>query len=242
LILRLLRYTIISEKIKEDKMEISTQTKNSMIKTGTSLVGVTCRDGVVMASDRQTTGGTIVVSKNTQKTVPINDYLVYSGCGLAAAIRRTAKIVAAELRLKELRSRSRPTVKQAANLLAEIIYHNIRQPSMVPDEMGALIGGFNEDGSTELYTIDPAGNISKVTDYDASMGSGMPFSLGLLERQYKPGMSIKEGVDLAVESIKSSTQRDTGSGYGIDVFTITKDGVKKVVDQEIIATYKDQKQ
>ena len=44
---------------------------------------------------------------------------------------------------------------------------------------------------------------------------------------------------MAKEAIKSSTQRDTGSGYGIDVFTITKEGIKKVVDQEIVSEYKD---
>ena len=215
--------------------------KNSMMKTGTTLVGIVCKDGIVMGSDRQTTGGNIVLIKDSQKTVPIGNYLVYSGCGLAAAIRRTAKIVSAELRLKELRSKSRPTTRQAANLLAEIIYHNIRQPSMIPDEMGALIAGFNEDGTFELYNIDPAGHANKVSTYDASIGSGMPYVLGFLEREYKKDISIKEGVELVVESIKSSTQRDTGSGYGIDVFTITKDGIKRAVGQEIISEYKDEK-
>lgn len=109
---------------------------------------------------------------------------------------------------------------------------------MVPDELGVLVGGFNEDGSTELYTIDPAGSIHKVNDYDANFGSGMPYVLGLLERQYKKGISVKEGVELAKEAIKSSTQRDVGSGYGIDVFTITKDGIKKVVEQEIEVEFK----
>ena len=69
----------------------------------------------------------------------------------------------------------------------------------------------------------------------------MPYVLGLLERQYKPGLSVKEGIELAKESIKSSTQRDIGSGYGMDIFTITKEGIKKVVDQEIVSEYKDKK-
>lgn len=215
--------------------------KNSMMKSGTTLIGIVCKEGIVMASDRQTTGGNIVMHKDTQKTVPINDYLLYSGCGLAAAIRRTSKIIGAELRLKELHSKSKPTVRQSANLLAQIIYYNIRQPSMIPDEMGALIGGFNEDGSTELYTIDPAGNIQIVSDFDASIGSGMQYVLGLLERQYKKNISVDDGVKLAVEALKSSTQRDTGSGYGIDVFTITKNGITKVIDQEIVPEYRDKK-
>ena len=110
---------------------------------------------------------------------------------------------------------------------------------MIPNIVGTLIGGFNEDGSVELYTIEPAGSLIRVEDYDANFGSGMPYVLGLLERQYKKDITVKEGVELAKEAIKSSTQRDIGSGYGIDVFTITKDGIKKVVEQEILPEYKD---
>ena len=50
---------------------------------------------------------------------------------------------------------------------------------------------------------------------------------------------MEEGVNLAMECIKSSTQRDVGSGFGIDVFSITKDGIKKVVSQEIQPNFKE---
>ena len=105
--------------------------------------------------------------------------------------------------------------------------------------VGSLIAGFNEDGSTELYSIDPSGGISEVKDYDANFGSGMPYVLGLLERQYKEDITVEEAIELAKEALKSSTQRDVGSGFGIDIFTIKKEGIKKVVSQQITAEYKD---
>ncbi len=219
---------------------MDSELKNSILKTGTTILGIVCKDGVIMAADRQVTAGSIVMLKTKEKVVQINDYLVFSACGLAAASDRIKKILPAELKIKELRSKSRPTIRQSANLLASIIYSTIRQPSMVPDEMGALIAGFNEDGTVELYSIDPAGSIKLVSDYDANFGSGMPFVLGLLERQYKKDLTLKEAVELAKEAIKSSTQRDVNSGFGIDIFTITKEGIKKVVEQEIVPEYKDQ--
>jgi len=213
--------------------------KNSMLKTGTTILGIVCKDGIVMASDRQISAGNLVVGKNFQKTVMVNDYLLMSFTGSVADAQRVAKILPAELKLKHLRSKSRPTVKEAASLLSSILYSAIRQPSMVPHIVGNLIGGFNQDGTVELYTVEPAGSIIKVEDYDANFGSGMPYVLGFLERQYKKGVSVKEGIELAKESLKSSTQRDMGSGYGIDVFTITKEGIKKVVSQEINPEFKD---
>jgi len=215
--------------------------KKSILKTGTTILGIVCKDGIVMASDRQSTAGTIVMNKSSEKTVQINNYLVVSGTGMVSDIKRVEKILPAELKLKELRSKSRPSIKQAANLLANILYSGIRQPSILPMQAGFLLGGVNEDGKVELYTIEPAGSVVKVEDYDANFGSGMPYVLGLLERQYREGMTVKEGIELAQEAIKSSTQRDTGSGYGIDVFTITKSGITKVVDQQILPEYRNKK-
>jgi len=48
--------------------------KNSILKTGTTILGIVCKDGVVMASDRQTTAGHLVMHKDSKKTYPLNDY------------------------------------------------------------------------------------------------------------------------------------------------------------------------
>jgi proteasome beta subunit len=207
--------------------------KNNILKTGTSILGIVCKDGIVMAADRQVTAGNLVVSKNFKKVNQVNEYLVMSWTGGVSDAQMLTRVIAAELRLKELKSKQRPSVKEAANLISMMSYRNIRQFAAIPSIVGTLIAGFNEDGSTELYTIEPAGSVIKVEDYDANFGSGMPFILGLLERQYKKDQTIKEGVNLAVESLKSSTQRDIGSGYGLDIFTITKEGIKQVVEQSI---------
>ncbi|OIO81763.1 hypothetical protein AUJ84_00380 [Candidatus Pacearchaeota archaeon CG1_02_32_132] len=209
----------------------------SILKSNTSLVGIVCKDGVVLGADRRSTAGNIVMNKASEKIHKVNEYLAASYTGSVSDIQLTGKVLAAELRLKSLKTRSRPTVKEAASLLAMMIYRNIRTPSMVPSIVGTLIAGFDEDGTASLYTIEPAGSATKVTDFDANFSSGMPYILGLLERQWKKDMTIQQGVELAKEAIKASTQRDTGSGNGIDVFTITKDGIKHVVSQEITATY-----
>ena len=212
--------------------------KKNILKTGTSILGIVCKDGIVMAADRQVTAGSGVINKRERKVSKVNDYLVISGCGIAGDLQRVPRILVAELRLKELRTKKRPTAKEAATLLTNMNYSGIRQPIMIPQQAGFLLAGLNDDGSTELYSIEPAGSIIKVEDYDANFGSGMPYIVGLLERQYRKDMSIKEGVELALESLKSSTQRDIGSGYGIDVFTISKEGINKVIEKEIVSELK----
>jgi proteasome beta subunit len=215
--------------------------KNNILKSGTTIIGIVCKDGIVMASDRRATAGNLIAMKNAKKAVQINDYLVVAGTGNMSDIEMQKKIVAAQLKLKELKSKKRPSVRESANLIGMMTYQNIRQPAMIPSIVGTIVGGINDDGTAELYTIEPSGTAVQVEDYDANFGSGMPFVLGLLERQYKKDLSVKEGVELAIEALKSSTQRDAGSGNGIDVFTLTKKGIKHEVSQEIAPEYKNSK-
>jgi proteasome beta subunit len=210
----------------------------NVMKSGTSIVGIVCKDGVVVAGDRRSTAGGIVMSKNSKKVVKVNDYVTVAGTGVASDIELSQRVFSAELKLKELKTKSRPTVKEAATLMGMMAYRNIRTPSMIMSVVGMLVAGFNEDGSTELYTVEPAGGVYKVDDFDANFSSGMPYILGLLERQYRKDITVKEAVELAKECRKSSTQRDTASGNGIDVFSITKSGITHTVSEDILPEYK----
>jgi len=181
-----------------------------------------------MAGDnRATIGGSLIMSKDEKKVYPLNDYLVFSGCGSATEIQKVSKILTAELKLKFLKSKSRPSVRQSASLLSNV---QVLQSAFI-------LAGFDEDGSTSLYEI-TGGFLKKIEDYTASVGSGMPYSLGFLERAWKPTLTVKEGIELAIESIKASSARDVGSGNGIDVYTLTKDGIKKVISQKVEEIYK----
>ena len=64
-------------------------------------------------------------------------------------------------------------------------------------------------------------------------GSGSVFALGVLESTYKENMSVSDGVDLVFKSINAALQRDTYSGNGINIFTVTKDGVKKELSKSV---------
>lgn len=218
-------------------MNMNQEISKNILQSNTSLVGIVCKDGVVLGADRRITAGNLVIGKNYNKIMKVNDYIAVSYTGGVADAQLTNKILAAELRLQELKTRSKSTVKAAAHLLAMLTYRNIRYPSMIPSIVGTLIAGLDEKGKASLFTVEPAGGVYEVEDYDANFSSGMPYILGLLERQYKKDITVKEAIELAKECLKSSTQRDVGSGNGIDVFSITKSGIKHEASEEIVPQY-----
>ena len=221
---------------------MNSEISKNVLKSGTSIVGIVCKDGIVLGADRRSTAGgdgmSIVMGKNKVKIRKVTEHILASYTGSVSDLELSNKILVAELRLKELRTNSKSTVKEAANLLATFTYRNIRTPTAIPSIVGTLIAGVDEDGATSLYTIEPAGAASEVEDFDANFSSGMPYILGLLERQYKKDLSVKEGAELAKECIKSSIERDPGSGNGIDVFTITKSGVQHVFSEQLTPQFK----
>ena len=151
--------------------------------------------------------------------------------GLVSDAQLLVKLIKAEIRLKDLGTLRQSSVKEAANLLANIQYRNIRMPSMVAGIVGFLLAGVDNEGN-QLYEIGVDGSIA-ITDMFMSDGSGSPFALGVLESQYKKGISLEEGKQLAVTAINAALQRDIATGNGLQVWAITKDKVTKLMDVTI---------
>jgi len=140
------------------------------------------------------------------------------------------KLIRAELKLKQVRTDREATLKEAANLLAGMIYGNIRKLSLIPGITQFLLAGIDADG-LHLYDLFVDGSVMKTTDY-VSSGSGSIVVYGILEAMYKKDISIKDGNDLALKCLNAAMQRDSASGNGVVIYNITKGGIKKIMDKD----------
>ncbi|MBS3109766.1 proteasome subunit beta [Candidatus Woesearchaeota archaeon] len=203
----------------------------NIFQKGTTTVGIVCKDGIVLAADRRATAGNLIVNKRTEKVQLINDNMAITMAGTVSDAQLLTKLIRAETTLKKIRSGREPNVKETANLLANMVYGNIRKFSIIPGIAHFLMGGKDDEGF-HIYDIFADGSITEVDDYITS-GSGSVMAYGVLETLFKKDMSIDDGVKLAAKCINAAMQRDTYSGNGIDVVTITKDGLKKVLSKDL---------
>jgi len=201
------------------------------LKTGTTTVGIVCKDGIVLAADMRATAGNLIVNKETDKVHSITDNIVITMAGTVSDAQLLTKHIRAELSLMRIRNQHEATVKEAANLLAGFVYGNIRKMSMIPGVAHFIMGGKDRTGFY-LYDIFADGSLTEEKKYVTS-GSGSVFAIGVLETMFKDGLSINEGVDLAVKALNAALQRDTYTGNGINVITITKNGVKREIQKFI---------
>jgi len=199
----------------------------NLMKTGTTTVALVCKDGIVLGADKRATSGYLIANKSFDKVMQITNELAVTVAGTVSDVQLLVKYIKSELKLKEIRTSRDNTVKEAANLLAMMVYGNIRKFSVIPGICHFILGGKDNSG-LYLYDIGPDGSIAEIDDF-VSSGSGSVMAYGVLETLYKKNMSVEEGVKIAVKSINAALQRDIASGNGLDIVTITKDGVKKVM-------------
>ncbi|MFP4523661.1 MAG: proteasome subunit beta [Candidatus Woesearchaeota archaeon] len=204
-------------------------TENTL-KTGTTTVGLRCKDCVVMAADMRATAGYLIANKNIEKVFALTDNIAITIAGSVSAIQVITKYLRSEIKLRMLRSGREFLVKEVASLLRNWVYSMIRHSGGM-DVSHFLIGGSDREG-VWLYDLFPDGSLTLLEDY-ATSGSGSSYVYGVLESNYKPDLSEQDGVDLAIKSIDAALQRDIASGNGLNVYVVDKNGARKVATKRV---------
>ena len=205
--------------------------EDKKLHTGTTTVGVVCKDGVVLAADKRASAGYFVASKDMDKIQNISEDYAVTMAGLVSDAQLIVKLIAAELRLKKVRTGEKTTAKETANLLSGILYQNIRKMSMVPGIVSFLLGGHDTCGD-HLYELGIDGSLTYIKDF-CSTGSGSMLAYGVLESSYTEGLSVKDGMELAVKAVNTAINRDLASGDGIDIFVVNSKGAHKVASKKV---------
>ena len=194
--------------------------KPEIKKSGTTTVGIVCKDGVVVAAEKKSTMGYLVASKETKKILPIDEHIVMTTAGVSGDAQTLARYMQAELKLFKLQNKRKISVKGAAVLLANILQAN----KFFPYYVQLLVAGYDEAPS--MFSLDAIGGLEEEKKF-FSTGSGSPIALGVLEDGYKEGMGVEEAKELAIRAIRAAVERDIASGgRGVDVAVITKDGIQ----------------
>lgn len=201
--------------------------KMRQLRTGTTTVGLTCSDGIVMAADKRASMGYFIASREIEKIYPIDDHLSMTIAGSVADAQTLVRIMQAEAKLYKLREGRLMSPKAAGHVLAAIMYQYKFFPFMVQ----ILIGGIDNNNSAQIYSLDPLGGLTE--EAYVSTGSGSPIAYGLLEAHYEKGKSVKDNLSLAAKAVSIAMKRDCATGEGVDLVSVTKAGFKRYKPEEI---------
>tara|TARA_A100001037_G_C15153091_1_gene641005 strand:- start:3449 stop:4177 length:729 start_codon:yes stop_codon:yes gene_type:complete len=200
------------------RQKMSREELDGVIKTGTTTVGLSTKEGVVLATDmRASLGGRFIASKDVQKVEQVHPNAAVTMCGSVGGAQAFIRSLKAETSLYSMRRGKEMSIKALATLAGNFLRSNWTVFLISP-----ILGGVDKEGG-QVYSLDIGGAV--MLDNYVATGSGMQLAYGVLEDKYEEGMSNKEASSVAAQAIKSASQRDTASGDGIYLAIITESGV-----------------
>lgn len=191
-----------------------------IIVPGATGVALKCQDGVILGNDRRATWGYTVTNKTTRKVFQITDHIGLAAWGLIGDFQMLVKIMRAQANLYELETGDKISTQSMGKLISNYLYSR----KMFPLYTNLVIAGVDKDGP-KLYTLDALGSL--LPDDYGVIGTGMLMSVGILEAEYSPTITVEEGVKLIEKTILNAIKRDIMSGNGVDLLIITKEGASE---------------
>ena len=187
---------------------------------GATVVGLICKDGVVLAAEKRVSFGRMVMSRSGKKVFKITPNIGLAFAGLVSDMQALTREATAYANLYKLDNNRPIKVNSMAKLISNLLFNRRLMPLL----METLVAGVDEEGPA-LFSMDPVGSL--IPDDYMTAGSGAALAMGHIEAKYSKDMDVKAGVELALESIRAAVKRDVVSGDGIDMHVITKDGVEE---------------
>lgn len=193
---------------------------NGFVSTGTTILAIKYRGGVLVAADSRTSSGAYVVSRITNKIDEIAENIIFCVSGSAADTQKIKRIVGSEINKLALIENTRPSVDKATNLVSKIIYENRNHGLLA----AIIIAGV--DTSAKINKVNICGTIEHDMDI-AIGGSGSGFITGFCKDQFRPNMELNDALNFAKTAVKLAINADNSSGGVIRMATITTEKVTR---------------
>jgi proteasome alpha subunit len=186
------------------------------VRRGATTIGVVCADGVIIVSHKNISSK-LLMSDSMRKIFRIDDHVVATASGLVADARRLIDAARLEAQRHKLSYNESITVEMIAKDLCDLMQVYTQYGGIRPFGVSLLIAGVDDE--PVLYEAEPSGAL---TGYKAdAIGSGKKEAEEFFEKEYKEGMSVDEGVLLALKALKKTTDTKLKSD-NIDIAIVTK--------------------
>ena len=194
-------------------MSANNMESDNVLKTGTTTLAMTIKDGVILATDQRATMGNLIANSNVQKVYPISDYIGMTISGLVGDAQLMVRYMKSQIAIYEMQKGAPITVQTAATLMGSVIRSGFY--------LGPLVAGYDRTGG-HVFSVDGAGGV--IEDKYSSSGSGSITAYGALETLYKPNMNKDQAIDVAISGLNAARRRDNYTGDGMLILFIGPNG------------------
>ena len=192
---------------------------------GTTTVGIKAKDGVVLCADMRASAGYFIANNNTMKIQKIDAHAGMTMAGGVADAQNITDVLRYHANIHRIQNQEPIPIKSLTRLTSLIFHQNRGYPFMAD----ILVGGFDNYGPA-LFNIDMFGSVEEKSY--VTTGSGSPVAYGLLEEEYKEDVTVEDAKTIALRAVKAAITRNIGTGDGINVAIIDKNGFRLLNNEQ----------
>tara|TARA_Y100000758_G_C16049226_1_gene420949 strand:- start:633 stop:1265 length:633 start_codon:yes stop_codon:yes gene_type:complete len=186
---------------------------------GTTTVAIKVKEGVVLCADMRASAGYFIANNNTMKIQKIEQHAGLTLSGGVADAQNIVDVLRYHANVYRIQNQEPIPIKSLSRLTS-LMFHQNRGYPFIAD---ILLGGYDNEGP-QLFNIDMFGSVEEKSY--VTTGSGSPVAYGLLEEEYKEDLSLEEAKLIALRAVKAAITRNIGTGDGINVALIDKNGFR----------------
>ena len=181
---------------------------------------------MVLAADTRASAGLFIADRHVMKIQKVDRHLAMTIAGGVADAQNLVDVMRYNANLYRLQNKELMPVKSAARLCSNVLFNQRYYPYYVQ----IIMAGYTKGEGSNIYNIDLFGSMT--TEKFISTGSGSPVAYGYLESEFRDDMSVNDAYKVAMQAIAAAIRRNAGTGDGINVVIIDKNGYREMSKEE----------
>jgi proteasome alpha subunit len=197
------------------------------VRLGAASIGMVCKDGIVLISDRRKRDK-LVVESSANKIHEVDEHIIAVSAGLISDARvliDKARVIAQQHRVTY---DSAPNTETIVRDIADMKQQFTQYGGARPYGVSMMFAGYN--GEKVLYTTDITGTYLQ---YKANaIGEHDEEIKKILREKYKETMTTKEGIQLALKTLQE-VQKEAYNIENIDAGILTEKKITRLSGKEL---------
>ena len=186
------------------------------VKQGSTAIGLACKDGVVLVADKRVTSK-LLVAEAIEKMFKIDDHIAVTAAGIISDARVLVDRAQLKAQQHSVTYDSKIDVLSIVKDMCDLKQICTQSAGLRPFGVSLLVAGVEEDGIIKLFLTEPYGLYFQ---YQAAViGEGESEIEPILQKKYKPNMSVDDGIKFGLGLMKDFLKAEFNFDR-VDVVTV----------------------
>ena len=168
------------------------------VRQGSTAIGIACKDGIVLVADKRIVGK-LVVPEAVEKVFQIDEHVAATAAGIISDARVLIERQQVKAQQNRVTFDTGIDVLSIVKDMSDVCQYTTQSAGLRPFGVSLIVAGVDEDDEPRLFMTDPTGIFFRY--YAAVIGEGEVEIEKVLQKKYRPTLTIEEGTELAVTAL-----------------------------------------